>query len=122
MTYVAAQNPIWIIRDGEFTEIKPEKMPVSKHDNDHISFSGGEYEIQKGDQIYTLPDGFQDQFGGPKGKKFKYKPFKRLLTESSELSMSEQRNNIEASLDEWMNWEGVKHEQIDDITVIGMRI
>ena len=59
MTYTAAQNPIWVIRDGEVIQIKAEKMPVGKHDNDHVPFVGGEFDLQKGDIIYTLTDGFQ---------------------------------------------------------------
>ncbi|MFB0925893.1 MAG: SpoIIE family protein phosphatase, partial [Vicingaceae bacterium] len=59
--YTAAQNPIWIIRDGELLEIKPEKMPIGKHDNDANPFVGGEFETIKGDVVYTITDGFQDQ-------------------------------------------------------------
>ena len=118
MTYVAAQNPIWVIRNGELTEIKPEKMPVGKHDKDHIPFNGGEYDIQKGDQIYTLTDGFQDQFGGPKGKKFMVKKMREYVLSISSLSMAEQRQKI---METFSNWQG-NVEQIDDVCVIGIRI
>jgi serine phosphatase RsbU (regulator of sigma subunit) len=118
MTYVAAQNPIWIIRDGELTEIKPEKMPVGKHDNDHKSFVGGEYAIQKGDIIYTLTDGFQDQFGGVKGKKFMIKKMREYVLSISNLSMAEQHLKIKET---FANWKG-DLEQIDDVCVIGIRI
>jgi len=118
MTYVAAQNPIWIVRDGELTEIKPEKMPVGKHDNDHIPFNGGEYDIQKGDQVYTLTDGFQDQFGGPKGKKFMVKKMRQYVLSISSLPMTEQHQKIS---DTFSNWKG-DIEQVDDVCVIGIRI
>ena len=118
MTYVAAQNSIWIIRDGEFTEIKPEKMPVGKHDNDDIPFNGGEYDIQKGDQIYTLTDGFQDQFGGPNGKKFMVKKMREYVLSISHLSMKEQHQKIKEA---FTNWKG-DLEHVDDVCVIGVRI
>ena len=118
MTYVAAQNSIWIIRDGEFTEIKPEKMPVGKHDNDDIPFNGGEYDIQKGDQIYTLTDGFQDQFGGPNGKKFMVKKMREYVLSISHLSMKEQHQKIKEA---FTNWKG-DLEQVDDVCVIGVKI
>jgi serine phosphatase RsbU (regulator of sigma subunit) len=118
MVYVAAQNPIWIIRNGELTEIKPEKMPVGKHDKDHIPFTGGEYDILKGDQIYTLTDGFQDQFGGPKGKKFMMKKMREYVLSISNLPMEEQLQKIS---DTFTAWKG-DVEQIDDVFVIGVRI
>ncbi|MFT4601751.1 MAG: tetratricopeptide (TPR) repeat protein [Arenicella sp.] len=118
MTYVAAQNPIWIIREGELIDIKAEKMPVSKHDYDHIPFEGGEIELQKGDIIYTLTDGYQDQFGGEKGKKYKVKPLKRLLLEICELPLKEQHQQISDTFDEWKG----DLEQVDDVCIIGVRI
>ena len=118
MTYVAAQNPIWVIRNGELIEIKPEKMPVGKHDHDNTPFEGGEYNIQKGDQIYTLTDGFQDQFGGPKGKKFMVKKMREYVLSISDLSMKEQHQKIE---DTFTNWKG-DLEQVDDVCVIGIKI
>jgi len=118
MTYVAAQNPIWVIRDGELTEIKPEKMPVGKHDKDDIPFKGGEYDIQKGDQIYTLTDGFQDQFGGPRGKKFMVKKMREYVLSISHLSMKEQHERIKETFTKWKG----DIEQVDDVCVIGVKI
>ena len=117
-TYTAAQNPIWVIRDGELTEIKPEKMPIGKHDKDHIPFEGGEFEIQKGDQVYTLTDGFQDQFGGPKGKKFMVKKMREYVLAISHLSMEEQHQKIKETFNYWKG----EIEQVDDVCVIGVKI
>ncbi|MFT4661763.1 MAG: serine phosphatase RsbU (regulator of sigma subunit) [Patiriisocius sp.] len=117
-TYTAAQNPIWIIRDGELTEIKPEKMPIGKHDKDHIPFEGGEFEMQKGDQIYTLTDGFQDQFGGPKGKKFMIKKMREYVLSISHLPMQKQHQKL---YEVFSSWKG-DLEQVDDVCVIGVRI
>ena len=118
MAYCAAQNPIWIIRNGELIQIKPEKMPIGKHDYDHIPFIGGEFQLQKGDQIYTLTDGFQDQFGGPKDKKFMVKRMRQFVLDNSYLPMVEQQKKLEEALSNWMR----NSEQIDDICIIGIRI
>ncbi|MCH2236186.1 MAG: SpoIIE family protein phosphatase [Crocinitomicaceae bacterium] len=117
-TYTAAQNPIWVIRDGKLTEIKPEKMPIGKHDKDHIPFEGGEFKILKGDLIYTLTDGFQDQFGGPKGKKFMVKKMREYILSISHLSMEEQYQKIKETFNHWKG----EIDQVDDVCVIGVKI
>jgi tetratricopeptide (TPR) repeat protein len=118
LTYTAAQNPIWIIRDGNLTEVKPEKMPIGKHEFDHVPFEGGEFDIQKGDQIYTLTDGFQDQFGGPKGKKFMVKKMREYVLSISHLPMAEQHQKLNEVFSDWQG----DVEQVDDVCVIGVRI
>ena len=116
--YAAAQNPIWIVRNNELIEIKPEKMPVGKHDNDIVPFVGGQFETQKGDMIYTITDGFQDQFGGDKNKKFKVKPFKDYLVSIAHLSMQEQKEKLAQT---FYTWKG-EEEQVDDVCVIGIKV
>ena len=118
ISYVAAQNPIWIIRDKEVIQIKPEKMPIGKHDNDNVPFSGGEYDIKKGDKIYTLTDGFQDQFGGEKGKKFMIKKMRSYVLSISHLPMTEQRERLKNTFNSWKG----SLEQVDDICVIGIEV
>ena len=117
-SYAAAQNPIWIVRNGKLIEIKGEKMPIGKHHNDSIPFVGGEFETQKGDVIYTITDGFQDQFGGDKGKKFKVKPFKNYLISIAHLPMVEQKEKLVHTFSAWKGEE----EQVDDVCVIGVKI
>lgn len=118
MNYVAAQTPIWVIRKGELTIIKSEKMPVGNHLKNDSPFVGGQFPLQKGDQIYTLTDGFQDQFGGPKGKKFMTKNLRELIVSISSLPMTEQRETLENTLKEWKG----NLEQIDDICIIGIKV
>jgi serine phosphatase RsbU (regulator of sigma subunit) len=118
LTYSAANNPVWIVRNKELLEFVPNKMPVGKHDNDSVSFTQHVIELQKGDVIYTLTDGLPDQFGGPKGKKFMYKQLKELLVSISKHSMNEQSDILRLAIN---NWKGGL-EQIDDICVIGVRI
>ena len=76
--------------------------------------------------ICSFSDGYADQFGGEKGMKLMSKSFKRLLLENSRLPMPEQKNVLEKSLDKWMRYNdtetGKAYEQIDDITVLGIRI
>lgn len=117
-SYATAQNPIWIIRDKQLIQIKAERMPIGKHDNDTTPFSQGVFEMKKNDIIYTLTDGFQDQFGGDKGKKFKGKQLRELLISISDLPMKIQRQKL---LDSFTKWKG-NLEQIDDICLIGIKI
>jgi serine phosphatase RsbU (regulator of sigma subunit) len=118
LTYSAANNPIWIIRDNKIIELIANKMPVGKHDHDSVSFTQHEIELQKGDLIYTLTDGFPDQFGGPKGKKFMYKKLKEFLINISQLPMKEQKEQLEIA---FKNWKG-DLEQVDDVCLIGIRV
>jgi serine phosphatase RsbU (regulator of sigma subunit)/ABC-type amino acid transport substrate-binding protein len=124
MTYSAANNPVWIVRPSsdtghdELLELAPDKMPVGKHDRDSISFSQHVVDLQKGDVIYTLTDGMADQFGGEKGKKFMYKKLKELLISVVRLSMPDQKEKLAEVLN---NWKG-DLEQVDDVTVIGIRV
>ena len=117
----SAHNPVWIIRTQsnlEFIEISPDKMPVGKHDKQDTSFTLNEIELQKGDIIYTLTDGFPDQFGGARGKKFMIKRLRELIVENAHLPMTEQKQLLEKTFSDWVG----ELEQIDDVTVIGIKI
>lgn len=93
-------------------------MPVGKHDNDSTPFSEHSAKLVPGDIVYTITDGYADQFGGPKGKKFMYKQLKSLLVSIATLPMNEQRKKLSEALDGWK----MNAEQVDDITIIGVRI
>jgi serine phosphatase RsbU (regulator of sigma subunit) len=123
LTTAAANNPVWIVRTNssgvaEVLEIKPDKMPVGKSDTETIPFTQQEIQLQKGDVIYTLTDGFSDQFGGGNGKKFMNKNLRELLASNAHLSMPLQKQVLESI---FTNWKG-SLEQIDDVTIIGVRI
>ncbi|MBS1635536.1 MAG: tetratricopeptide repeat protein [Bacteroidetes bacterium] len=118
LSYAAANNPVWIIRQQELIECKPDKMPVGKHDKEAEPFTQHSIELQPGDVVYTFTDGLPDQFGGPKGKKFMYKQFKELLLSISHFPMPEQREKILESFNTWK----ANTEQVDDMCVIGVRI
>tara|TARA_Y100000589_G_scaffold155323_1_gene147872 strand:+ start:102 stop:608 length:507 start_codon:yes stop_codon:yes gene_type:complete len=138
LQWAGANNPLWIVRNVELEmlndeskneyskfntqnlkliEIKPDKQPIGKVENPQ-PFTTHTIELQKGDSIYLFTDGFADQFGGPKGKKFKYKPFKELLLSIQDKSMDEQKQIIEQT---FINWKG-DLEQVDDVCVIGVKV
>ncbi len=118
LSFAAANNPVFIVRNNELIEFKPDKMPVGKHDNDIESFNLHTTLLQKGDIIYTLTDGFPDQFGGEKGKKYMIKNLKELLIQIAPLSVQEQEQKLN---EEFNLWKGV-NEQVDDVCIIGVRI
>ncbi len=118
LSYSAANNPVWIIRKNELINLPINKMPVGKHDNDKESFTQNEFDLQKGDLVYTLTDGYADQFGGPEGKKFMSKKLRELIVSNAHLPLSEQKKVLETS---FKNWVG-NLEQIDDVTVVGIKI
>ncbi len=118
LDFAGANNPVWLIRDNKLIEYKGDKMPVGKHNRDQESFNLKTIDLQKGDVIYTLTDGFSDQFGGPNGKKFMSKNLKALLLTNAHLPMTEQKILLETT---FKNWVG-NLEQVDDVTLIGVRI
>jgi serine phosphatase RsbU (regulator of sigma subunit) len=118
LEFALANNPLWIIRNEGRIEYKADKMPIGRHDMQHIPFTKHEIDLQKGDLIYIFTDGFADQFGGPKGKKFKYATFNNLLLENSNNSIIGQRSILS---DTFLQWKG-NFEQTDDVCVIGIRI
>jgi serine phosphatase RsbU (regulator of sigma subunit) len=117
-TYAAANNPVWVVRETNLIELLPDKMPVGKHDNDTIPFKQHEFILQTGDVIYALTDGMPDQFGGPKGKKFMYKKLKELLIFISVEPMETQKQKLSQAINIWKG----NLEQVDDITLIGIKI
>jgi serine phosphatase RsbU (regulator of sigma subunit)/ligand-binding sensor domain-containing protein len=118
LEYSGAYNSLFIFQGGELKEYKANRMPIGIHYGEEVSFTNYEINISKGDTIYLSSDGFSDQFGGPEGAKYKKSNLKRLLSEIYYRPMVEQRNIIET---EFANWKG-SGDQIDDITIIGVRI
>ncbi|MBD3637865.1 MAG: SpoIIE family protein phosphatase [Crocinitomicaceae bacterium] len=117
--FAGAHNPLWIIRKGatEVEEVKGNKQPIGKFDKS-VDFETHVIELAKGDTIYLFSDGFSDQFGGEKGKKFKAKNFKKLLLSVCDKPMDDQQRIIDESFEEWRG----TLEQLDDVCVIGVRI
>lgn len=119
LEFAGANNNLYVIRNGELIELEANRQAIGGYYGEELNtFNNNAYDLQKGDTIYIFSDGFPDQFGGPKGKKFKYKNFKNLLLSIQGLSMEEQKKEINTVLKNWMG----KLEQLDDILVIGIRI
>ncbi|MCW8897511.1 MAG: tetratricopeptide repeat protein [Flavobacteriales bacterium] len=120
LQYAGANNALYIVKANDkekLVEIKPNKQPIGKVDNPE-PFNQHKVELQKGDTIYMFTDGFADQFGGIKGKKLMYKPFKNLLLSIQEKTMNEQKALLEKYFEEWKG----SLEQVDDVCIIGVRI
>jgi serine phosphatase RsbU (regulator of sigma subunit) len=115
--YAGAYNPLIMIRKGVLSEFRGDRMPIAIFDNMR-DFTAHEILIEKGDQFYFSSDGYEDQFGGPEGRKFKSKQFKELLTKICDRTMTEQKDIIIRTFDEWQG----DMPQVDDIVVIGVRI
>jgi serine phosphatase RsbU (regulator of sigma subunit) len=117
--FAGANNPIYILSEGRITEIKANKFPVGAFIEDSIQkFTTHELKVKKGDRIYLFSDGFADQFGGPKGKKYKYKQLQEKLISSSHLNLPDQKNFM---LNDFMVWKG-NLEQVDDVLLIGFEV
>ena len=119
VSFSGAHNPLWILRNegDEIEEIKATKQAIGNVENP-IDFETHQVQLNKGDTIYIFSDGFADQFGGSKGKKLKYKPFKKLLIDMNTEDMEAQLDSIDKS---FAKWRGTL-EQVDDVCLIGVRI
>jgi serine phosphatase RsbU (regulator of sigma subunit) len=118
LSFASANNTIVIIRNGEILEYKGDKMPVGKHDRDTESFTLHSVQLKKGDVIYALTDGFPDQFGGPKGKKYMIKNLKNKFLQIADMPMTKQEEFLSEEFSNWMQ----DNEQIDDDCIIGVRV
>jgi PAS domain S-box-containing protein len=111
-----ANNPLWYIQNGILREIEADKQPVGRHDKP-IPFQTHSLSLCKGDSLFLFTDGYADQFGGAKGKKYKYKQLQEDLLGMNSLPSEEQKNRLETTLNVWKG----NLEQVDDILVIGVR-
>jgi serine phosphatase RsbU (regulator of sigma subunit) len=117
--FAGANNPCWIIRNGDLIELKANKQAISAGtDLEKQDFTNHEFDLQANDCVYLLTDGFADQFGGPKGKKFKYRQLADLLRS---ISNEELKKQVEILDERFSEWKG-DLEQIDDVCIIAVKI
>jgi serine phosphatase RsbU (regulator of sigma subunit) len=116
--YAGANNPMWMMRNGECIEYKADKRPIGYYRGQGLPFTNHRIEYKKGDTFYIFTDGFADQFGGENGKKFKYKQLKDILMSIQKDPMMRQEEILNARFDDWKG----RLDQIDDVLVIGVRI
>jgi serine phosphatase RsbU (regulator of sigma subunit)/tetratricopeptide (TPR) repeat protein len=119
INWAGANNPLWIWKkeSNEIVEIKPNKQPIGKH-FDMQPFTSHPVELEKGDRIYLITDGYADQFGGPESKKFKAKNLKNLLVQISNEKIHQQIDILKST---FFKWKG-ELEQIDDVCIMGIEI
>jgi ligand-binding sensor domain-containing protein/serine phosphatase RsbU (regulator of sigma subunit) len=119
LKYSGANNPCWIVRDNELLELKPVKQAITASvEYDKKIFVDQEMSLLKGDSVYIFTDGYADQFGGPKGKKFKYKTLADLLISINKEPLQKQKQILDKA---FYDWKG-NLDQVDDICIIGIRI
>lgn len=119
LEYAGAFNPLYLLRNEEIIQVKGNKFPIGSFvDEEPSNFTNNKIQLETGDQIYIFSDGYPDQFGGPRGKKFMYKRFRELLVKNGKENLDKQKELLQDSLFDWMKDE----EQVDDILVIGVRV
>lgn len=141
--WAGANNPLYIVRNNSkveqadfvedkkhkvipfdcctLYEMKQDRMPVAIH-TIMEDFENHEVQLKEGDRLYMFSDGYTDQFGGNDYRKFMAKAFKELVASTSLVPIGEQGVEIEKTFKEWMNYKDLVHEQIDDVTVIGIQV
>jgi serine phosphatase RsbU (regulator of sigma subunit)/HAMP domain-containing protein len=119
LQYSGAFNPLYLIRNGELIQYKADKFPIGFRVDDVIhNFTNNIIKLQKGDTFYIFSDGYADQFGGPKGKKYMAGNFRELLIQASKHPIEKQKEFLDTTIE---NWRG-ELEQVDDILIIGVRV
>ncbi len=119
LNFAGAFNSIYIIHNNEIEELIPDKQPVGAFIEDNIKpFTNSFYNLTENDVVYMFTDGYADQFGGPKGKKFKYKNLKNLLLNMHQQPFCDQKNCAKETINDWKGY----LEQVDDILLIGFKV
>ncbi len=116
--YAGANNSLVIVRDVSLQITKADKFPVGLHFGEIKPFTNHQIDLKKGDMVYAYTDGYSDQNGGPKGKKFKIKALQDLFLTCALLPAVEQKSIIESTYLQWKK----EMEQVDDVCVIGIRV
>jgi serine phosphatase RsbU (regulator of sigma subunit) len=119
LMFSGAQRPLLIVRNGELIELKGDRFPVGGQSYGKMKrFTWQTQQLQVGDMLYMFSDGYADQFGGDKNKKFKYAKLRELLKTIAEDQMGSQKELLSEAHQLWK----AKREQVDDICVVGIRI
>lgn len=118
LEFSGAYNSLIIVRDNQYHELKADRFSIGSEQAYSNTYTNHCYQLEKGDKIYLFSDGYADQFGGPKSKKYLIKRFREKLVEISQFDMQTQQHFLE---DELVRWQG-DMEQTDDILVIGIQV
>jgi len=117
LKWAGANNPIWYLKNAELKEIKGDKQPIGKYEN-RKPFTSHHLQMEKGDRIYLFTDGYADQFGGDKGKKFKYSQLKEMILHFGFSPLKEQHQKLDEIFENWRK----NMEQTDDVCLWGVKI
>lgn len=120
LNWAGANNPLWIIpasNSATLVQIKADKQPVGKH-SEETPFTTHSIQLRKDDVFYIFSDGYADQFGGPKGKKYKSKQLEERLLSIHREPMDSQKAILNTTFEEWKG----ALEQVDDVCIIGIKI
>lgn len=120
LEYAGANSPAYLVRNGEVRELKPDKRAIASFEPGEFRFNTHRIALEDGDMVYCASDGYQDQFGGPKGRKFMRKPFRSLLGEIAAEPVDRQGTILRDRIESWRTQAG--EAQVDDILVCGVRI
>lgn len=137
LCFAGANNPLWLVSkrtfkdesifgsvyklegvEGKIYEFKADRQPVAYYSGHERPFTNYQIKLEKGDSLYLFSDGYADQFGGEKGKKYKYKTLKNLFLSMYHKPLDTQKRQLEVEFEQWKG----SFEQIDDVCIIGVRI
>lgn len=119
LEFAGAYNPLFLVRNGELTEFDGDRIPIGKSYTGEIEhYVNHEYDLKKGDCLYTFSDGYVDQKGGKTGKKLMFKRFRKLILEIAEKPIKDQEPRVQQAMEKWMG----DYPQYDDMIIFGVRI
>lgn len=118
LKYAAANNNFHLVRENELITLHADHMPIGYQSDDRIPFTGNSIPLMKGDAIFIHTDGYADQFGGPKGKKYLTRRMENLFSEIASSDCAMQKHKL---LQEFNGWKG-ELEQVDDVCIIGIKL
>jgi serine phosphatase RsbU (regulator of sigma subunit) len=122
LEFAGAHNHLYLVRNEKIEVYRGDKISIGSLESADEDFTRYKIRTQKKDMLYIFTDGYPDQFGGAKGKKFMYEPFRKMLVSFSGDSIDSQKKMLGSTLDKWLTAGEFKHEQIDDILVMGVRV
>jgi serine phosphatase RsbU (regulator of sigma subunit) len=118
LEFAGANNPLYLVRNGTLTKIPADKIPIGLYLSQPEPYTNNSINIQKDDCLYLFSDGYADQFGGRKGKKFMYKQFQELLLRHCYKPMKIQKEILDNHFEKWKGG----YDQVDDVLVMGLSL
>ncbi len=117
--FAGAHRPLYVVDAGELTEYEGDQLSITSTNDGHKSFTQHRFQLNPGMRLFLFSDGYADQFGGSKGKKFMTRQLKEIILSCHDRPMTEQKAALEHGLD---LWKGTDYPQLDDILVIGIEL